>query len=1037
MILKDNLLLITLLYGCILTIVTAYPDYEDEGGNVQAENTHINGNDEIYDPALLQQQVEASEKLYESFNHMEIDMDTKTEVTLKNVRNISDNQLSNEYISMEHEDEHSALAMSEEGNEDDNNTSIQNTEKNSKMFSNDEEYETEDPISKGNRMGRLFTTTTTVPQYIRKVGEDEKTEMDLNISNSDYMEEEDSVLDHMLRKHTTKDPPNKSLDNSSEENDDIVPLAMKYYDELLPENASSSRHVEEVSSEDYYEEEYHEPQSTTTKTTTTTLPTPDSNILRTLFAGFTTNPATVTSTTTTPTPTPTPSTATLAGNNPIIDPILFTTSAPLQHQTQTMMGIATTSRIIAASAVPNDKKGKQIPLINTVPVVTTTTTVTSISSRRRLLPHEQLRNYIEDAYIRMPLAVIVDPSVESLEKTKTLWNEAMSTNLNIKIVLVTLNDSEESPAAFYFNNTRQFLTGLNSIKEQNSGDAFRGISHAAELVPYDSAVFISTAHLAKHTDQVQDSAITLLKKRIRLYLIWYGERSLSENETQDSVGGILGEVAIRSGGEILHIVCTENSQELEGSTLTIVADALRGSQEVDVPVDTTLSSLHVKIDKLMRRAVLETPNGEINLKKLVKFKKQSLETLHDDKRLDAYVPLTKLRKATVFKLKVIPDDFSTEYSVFIRGERKPDTFLDMIKHFETYFFEGHTSYPARVRNAKFQNDIGQVSVPTHSNIQFPTDKKSLPKSEFETFSTQEIHSNTLIAQPTHNISSLSVPTTIQPQQRNTNILQRTNTKIEMGTQSQILIGPGMLGQLYFEVTNTGYEATYYIIQVVDERRYLMRLSPHSLFLRAGQTTTVTVTVLVPQNTQGDTIDHITFSTTAAGTTTSITLNLKVITTIDTLDNTPPSVSWSFGSRCEGVTSEFDSCSERFWNMYITAQDWQTGIMRLQATPASGLIYTKSYTVGTTQPLKASYVASCCEPKVSLVAFDAAGNQQSQTIDVRDIVLTEASIAAISLGAILLILLIILLITAIVWCCRRRKIVLDLPTYRSHSTRSME
>ena len=43
--------------------------------------------------------------------------------------------------------------------------------------------------------------------------------------------------------------------------------------------------------------------------------------------------------------------------------------------------------------------------------------------------------------------------------------------------------------------------------------------------------------------------------------------------------------------------------------LTIVADALRGSQEVEVPVDTTLSSLHVKIDKLMRRAVLETPNG--------------------------------------------------------------------------------------------------------------------------------------------------------------------------------------------------------------------------------------------------------------------------------------------------------------------------------------------------------------------------------------------------------------------------------------------
>ena len=112
-------------------------------------------------------------------------------------------------------------------------------------------------------------------------------------------------------------------------------------------------------------------------------------------------------------------------------------------------------------------------------------------------------------------------------------------------------------------------------------------------------------------------------------------------------------------------------------------------------------------------------------------------------------------------------------------------------------------------------------------------------------------------------------------------------------------------------------------------------------------------------------------------------------------------------------------------------------MRLQSTPHDGLIYTKAYTIGTSEPLKATYIASCCEPKVSLVAHDIAGNQRSTTIDVRDIVLTEASIAAIALGVILLILLILLLIAAIVWCCRRRKVVLDLPTYRSHSTRSME
>lgn len=63
------------------------------------------------------------------------------------------------------------------------------------------------------------------------------------------------------------------------------------------------------------------------------------------------------------------------------------------------------------------------------------------------------------------------------------------------------------------------------------------------------------------------------------------------------------------------------------------------------------------------------------MKKLVKFKTRIMITPADDQRLDAYVPLTKLRKATIYKLKIIPEDLDSEYTVFIRGERKADTFL--------------------------------------------------------------------------------------------------------------------------------------------------------------------------------------------------------------------------------------------------------------------------------------------------------------------------------------------------------------------------
>lgn len=38
-----------------------------------------------------------------------------------------------------------------------------------------------------------------------------------------------------------------------------------------------------------------------------------------------------------------------------------------------------------------------------------------------------------------------------------------------------------------------------------------------------------------------------------MYVIWFGSQLTDENETSNTDGGILGEVAIRSGGEIFRI----------------------------------------------------------------------------------------------------------------------------------------------------------------------------------------------------------------------------------------------------------------------------------------------------------------------------------------------------------------------------------------------------------------------------------------------------------------------------------------------------
>lgn len=73
---------------------------------------------------------------------------------------------------------------------------------------------------------------------------------------------------------------------------------------------------------------------------------------------------------------------------------------------------------------------------------------------------------------------------------------------------------------YSFKNTRTMIAGLDSVQESqemiDGGSGFYGIMRASELVPYDSAIFISTDQIPKDSNLVKYAAITLLKKRIRV-----------------------------------------------------------------------------------------------------------------------------------------------------------------------------------------------------------------------------------------------------------------------------------------------------------------------------------------------------------------------------------------------------------------------------------------------------------------------------------------------------------------------------------------
>lgn len=149
------------------------------------------------------------------------------------------------------------------------------------------------------------------------------------------------------------------------------------------------------------------------------------------------------------------------------------------------------------------------------------------------------------------------------------------------------------------------------------------------------------------------------------------------------------------------------------------------------------------------------------------------------------------------------------------------------------------------------------------------------------------------------------------------------------------------------------------------------------------------------------------------------------------DRTPPLIYWGFGSRCNGRSSA-GRCGQSVWSLEVNAIDPDSGILRLQSNPR-GLAIRMAYMAGTNGEVKATYTASCCTPRVTITAFDLAGNQKTIVVDVNDIYLDEGAIAAITLGSILILILIIALIVWIIWCIRRRrKETQELPVYRTRT-----
>ncbi|KAG5672857.1 hypothetical protein PVAND_002946 [Polypedilum vanderplanki] len=87
---------------------------------------------------------------------------------------------------------------------------------------------------------------------------------------------------------------------------------------------------------------------------------------------------------------------------------------------------------------------------------------------------------------------------------------------------------------------------------------------------------------------------------------------------------------------------------------------------------------------------------------------------------------------------------------------------------------------------------------------------------------------------------------------------------------------------------------------------------------------------------------------------------------------------------------------------------QTGLLSMRSTP-EGLVLRSPFVAGTNEEVTATYSASCCEPRVTITAYDLNRNQRTLQLNVDDPWLSEYGIATVVLACLFLILLIILIV----------------------------
>ncbi|XP_052868096.1 uncharacterized protein LOC128274051 [Anopheles cruzii] len=632
---------------------------------------------------------------------------------------------------------------------------------------------------------------------------------------------------------------------------------------------------------------------------------------------------------------------------------------------------------------------------------------------------ELLARLIGDRNLRMPIAFLVDASNDSLAFTKRVLDVSLVPKTPLDAILMSYNGTGVSNSNA-FRNTKSLMDAVNSLKPiyNRGGSEYSGICRTSQEVPYDSAIFLATSKATSDPQQARTAAIALLKKRIRLYIIWFGDEMDTSQRLDNQTA--LHELAYKTGGRVIHFDIDRyfgNNPLL--TTLTFARD-LHGSQSIPISVGEDVSSLYFKMRGHLDKATLEAPHGSIVVLDLLRKGTQHkckwlerggspspvgqpTESTALAHRLPIYLcHLNVTLGPGVYRLNISSND-PTGYSVAVKT---PEAIWLGIVPYDVEPDPAMAHGWEHEGTELLSNNLGGE---THLQRSSGGSSK-LPRSSGEE---HRFARQTELTDEDSGI--ISGRASIQ-----------AITKVDVGVNSQLIGSRGQTLQLYFEVTNYRQTPITYFFRVTDELAFLRSLNPGQATLSPGQSINVIVTLVVAPAAEIGSRDKVTFSTTGVDQV-SQSAWVTVSDSAGLADTTRPSLWYTYSSRCE-YRSTPATCTGAFWTLEVMARDYETGLMRISSSPA-GLLYKTPFTAGTRDEVRASYTASCCQPRVTVTAYDVSRNVRSLNLDVTDIWLNEAGIAAVVLGVLLFIALVILLVLLVRYCIRKRRQSKELPIYR--------